>query len=85
MPPGNPILIQLQNLSEGVSNARNTREPVAALGLLQKAVEGLLERLSVQSNEEVSLLTFCTIMMKGLCLFSKVLLVLGFNNAKMLM
>ena len=39
----NPQVVALHNLLEAVLVARNSREIVAALVLLQKAVEGLLE------------------------------------------
>ena len=44
--PGSTMFTQLQNLREALVLARNTREIVAALALLQKAVEGLLDATS---------------------------------------
>lgn len=45
-PATNPQVIALQKLLEAVVMARNSREVVTALGLLQKAVEGLLDGLA---------------------------------------
>ncbi|XP_042196273.1 CCR4-NOT transcription complex subunit 1 isoform X2 [Callorhinchus milii] len=49
IPPGlamNPQAQALRNLLEGMVMARNSRDAIAALGLLQKAVEGLLDATS---------------------------------------
>uniref|UniRef100_A0A3P9Q1C0 CCR4-NOT transcription complex subunit 1 n=1 Tax=Poecilia reticulata TaxID=8081 RepID=A0A3P9Q1C0_POERE len=42
----NPLTQGLRNLLEAVALARNSRDGIAALGLLQKAVEGLLDATS---------------------------------------
>nr|XP_006813651.1 PREDICTED: CCR4-NOT transcription complex subunit 1-like [Saccoglossus kowalevskii] len=46
--PNNPLLSAIHSLLEAVLLARNSREIVTALALLQKAVEGLLEGLNPQ-------------------------------------
>lgn len=50
-PPSNPQVAGLHSLLESVILARNSREIVTALALLQKAVEGLLEGLLPLSND----------------------------------
>ncbi|XP_077972852.1 CCR4-NOT transcription complex subunit 1-like [Styela clava] len=52
LPPNSLPQSQLQNLLEATAHARNSREIVTALALLQKAVEGLLERLTLPPSEE---------------------------------
>nr|XP_057931504.1 CCR4-NOT transcription complex subunit 1 isoform X6 [Doryrhamphus excisus] len=47
----NPLTQALRSLLEAVALARNSRDGIAALGLLQKAVEGLLDATSGADND----------------------------------
>ncbi|XP_046333509.2 CCR4-NOT transcription complex subunit 1-like isoform X5 [Haliotis rufescens] len=49
IPAGSPMGSQLHSLLEAVLLARNSREIVTAIALLQKAVEGLLDQYSMNS------------------------------------
>ncbi|XP_070574645.1 LOW QUALITY PROTEIN: CCR4-NOT transcription complex subunit 1-like [Ptychodera flava] len=54
-PPNNPHVQAMHSLLEAVLLARNSREIVTALALLQKAVEGLLEGLNPQMTTDPDL------------------------------
>nr|CAB3232164.1 CCR4-NOT transcription complex subunit 1 [Phallusia mammillata] len=53
--PSSTPFLQLQNLHEALSLARNSREIVTALALLQKAVEGLLDAPSHANTDQEAL------------------------------
>ncbi len=56
VPVSNPLKASLHGLMESVLLARNSREIVTALALLQKAVDGLLDGLSgVPADPELML------------------------------
>jgi CCR4-NOT transcription complex subunit 1 len=57
-PPGSAQVAVLHSLLEAVLLARNSREIVTALGLLQKAVEGLLDGLNALPNDPELMLRF---------------------------
>ncbi|CAM1310304.1 CNOT1 (predicted), partial [Pycnogonum litorale] len=58
--PTNPQVLALHSLLEAAHIARNSREIVTAISLLQKAVEGLLEGMTPQLTNDPDLaLRFC--------------------------
>ncbi|KAK6167378.1 hypothetical protein SNE40_021420 [Patella caerulea] len=55
IPSSNPMIAQLNSLMEAIILARQNREMVTAVALLQKAVEGLLDQYTLTSMSEQEL------------------------------